>query len=240
MQSLLKTEQEKKSEPFERKPSGENPYSKISDKGELEQIYNSALDAIKKGKRALDRNSDSSPDEVILKDGDNELTRAEVEQMVDTAEDARDFHVSDRLEELKKDEEKGEELRAFESARERNLKNLSEIHEWAKDPPEEFSQIRDSIVDQVRDKLPSLLPQIDLVLADHFAAVESRLKAERKPTSEESKKVIKSTPPSGPGSAVAPRSRPATTSEKRSKILEKITSSGQNMSSSDLMQFLQS
>ena len=218
-----------KREPFEREPSPNNPYKGVSSLEELKDTYHAAQETIRSGNTALKRNSDAAADEVVMTlDGGRELTRSEVENMVETAEEARDFHIPDRIKQLRQ----GEEMEAQKAAVDREL---AKLHPWIAEEGNETRQLLESeaprLEEVIREHLPELYPRVRWVLANHYAWIASQKGAAK------SKPRIKpaDTPPSSPSKAAASSSRPADMSQTAKAAQEAFLQSG---SSHDLTKFL--
>ena len=226
------TEAEKRS-PFEKKEATPNPYANETDLKSLEETYDTATAVVKDGERTLRRYRNADPDEEI-EYGDRTLTILQIEEMVENARDARDNHIPERVRQLRESE-------GLEAARVQNFEQVKVMHPWLNEEGElktAFESVRDKYLPSVRDSIPDILPYFDTMLADHFAAVQKRQSPEKEPAPKAEPRRPAKKPPGSPGGSAAASARPASSSEKRSKMLETFTTAGQSMSGDDLEQFL--
>lgn len=232
----LKAEREieaDKRSPFDKEESAPNPYARETSIKSLEQTYDTAAAVIKAGERILRRNRDAEPDDEVEFEGST-YTISQIEEMVDNAREARETHIPNRVRQLQKTE-------GLEAARVRNFDEVKKMHAWLAEGGElraAFDQVRDKYLPSVRDHIPDILPYFDTMLADHFAAVQQRQNPQKETGIKRQAKQPKEKPPGSPGGSAAPSGRPASSTEKRSKMLQDFSSSGRSMSGQDLEQFL--
>lgn len=231
LRESLQTELQKR-EPFELGEQKENPYGKLNSVDELKDTYQSALETIKAGKAALRKHRNADPDDEVLEVGDRSLTYAEVEEMIETAQEARDQHLPERLQQLK-------QVGAYEDARKKLLDEVRTIHPWMTDDDnplrKQVDETREKFLGRLQTHVPELVPYFDIILADHAQAVAQRAKGQ--PTQ---RKAPAKKPPSGPGSGAAASARPQTSGQSRQEYLDGFAKQGRNMTGDDLVQFLTS
>ncbi len=203
---------------FEPPSPKDNPYSagneKIETRERLEEGYENALETIRNGNRVLRRNPDAHPEETIYTVGEHQLTSAEVQDMVDRAEDARDRFLPARDKELKREESKAAEVEELEKLREGNLALVEAEYPWRKD---EESPLRAQVDKAVSDygpaiakNFPDWIPWQDLMFSA-FAEKMQELADRQSGTSSPAKKpkvIPKPHIPGNPSSNAAPSGRP--------------------------------
>jgi hypothetical protein len=233
LQAERTTEAEKRS-PFEKKDKTPNPYESETDLKSLEETYDTATAVLKDGEKILRRYRNADPDDEV-EYGDRTLTILQIEEMVENARDARDNHIPERVRQLRESE-------GLESQRVQIFEEVKKLHPWLGEDGElktAFENVRDRYLPAVRDNIPDILPYFDTMLADHFAAVQHRQTSpEKKPATKTAEKRTAKKPPGSPGGSAAASARPVPSAEKRSKMLESFTATGDSMSGDDLTQFL--
>ena len=208
---------ERRSE-FEPPSPKDNPYSagteKIETRERLEEVYENALETIRNGSRVLRRNPDAHPDEAIYTVGEHELTSAEVQDMVERAEDARDRYLPARDKELKREESKAAEVAGLDKLREDNLALVEAEYPWLKEEENpRRAQVEKALEDylpKIKEHFPDWVPWANLMFAA-FAEKMDDLAGRQQGSSSPAKKP-KVTPkpriPGNPSSNAAPSGRP--------------------------------
>lgn len=199
----------------------------------LEKTYETAERVVKDGERMLRRLRNADPNEEV-EYGGGTYTISQIEEMVENAREAHETHIPERVRQLRKTEE-------FEAARVRNLEQVKQMYPWVSEEGElktAFESIRDKYLPAVRDHIPDILPFFDVMIADHFQAVQQRQNPQKPQARETNQRSVKQRPPANPGGSAAASVRPASSSERKSKMLESFSESGRSMSGSDLEQFL--
>lgn len=209
LRETLETEAAKRGE-FKTEKVENNPYESIDSEDQLNETYQNALQTIRNGNRQLRKHRDSLADEPIMTVGDRELTRSEVEDMVANAEDARDLFLPARLKEVQEVQKSKQQNAELEKHREANMEAVHEAHPWLKEEGNDlraaYEEITPSIIDQVRENLPQLLPTINMVLADHAIMAQQRRTGTK--TQPSSKITPSPRVPGSPSANAATSSRP--------------------------------
>lgn len=186
---------------------------------DLEKVYDEALQTVERGEDVLDENEDSlASDEIWQVDG-NAITKSQVKKMVRTARKYLDTYIPAQQRELKKSAQ-------FEEGFKASRPVVEQMHPWLKEEGNtlraQYEAVAPEWIEEVRKHIPHMLPNAELILADHAKACADRAKGPEEKPAAKKKTVTKDRrlPLGSPGGAGGAPSRPSTSQRKRREAAE--------------------
>lgn len=205
--------------PFEKPAKVENnPFSDLDTFESLQEKAQELSQIDEWADNLLWEHANADPDDVIVTEGGNELTKKQVREYQLNARKGIKTFLPARLKDLQKAELAKQQEQAINQMVSKELPWLSdeesETHKAYK------ATLENPIIQQIRDKVPEIAPQLNAILAHAINSMSSTSKKKVK-TAVQPAKPIKQSPPSNPQGNLG--ARMSTPNDKLSKQLNELS-----------------